>query len=408
MSGTNESQLHIPEGINFDCTGCGNCCFEWPVPVTRDDFDRISAYAKGESVDTNQLFRVLKVADEKLRVFSHSLEKRDDGLCLFLAEDKRCRLHADHGIDAKPAMCRLFPYTFTKTPSGTYASVSFAATGVLFNSGKALTEQSELLERHLKLFDQLFPSLSLDWSETQLIDGQALSWGDYIELERPLLERLSPADDHLRAERVLFEECERFRKRVGAGIKLDNAAGLETNPKIIDQVLVRNLLLAYFPCDAYKSAACDIDAQAVAREFLEEPRKVMLGYRGGRYSFQDLVGVRLGRLAANAADLLRRFAYLRVFSKLYFGPGFNYFSVVAGLHHLALLTCLLRIRLKLEILYRKQEMLSADELFSRLVEDTRVLERRLTVSVFGQETIAMLEILLLSPQRVARLISLAA
>ena len=40
---TNEEQmiLHIPEGINFECSGCGNCCFSWPVPLTPADVRRI-------------------------------------------------------------------------------------------------------------------------------------------------------------------------------------------------------------------------------------------------------------------------------------------------------------------------------------------------------------------------------
>lgn len=402
-----ESQLHIPEGINFDCTGCGNCCFEWPVPATRDDFARISKYAEEKNLDSKQLFRVLNVADEKLKVFSHSLEKRDDGLCAFLTEDKRCRIHSDYGADAKPAMCRLFPYTFTDTPSGTFASVSFAATGVLLNVGKPLAVQTELLESRFQLFKQLFPGLSLDWSEAQLIDGQPLKWSDYIETEKVILDKLVNLQPGTRVEKTLFEEGERFRKRA-AGAKLDNIAALTTNPKIIDLVLLRNLLLLYFPDDVYKSGACELDAQAVAREFLAEPKKVSFRHRGAEYSLQDLIGVRMGRLPDESADLLRRFSYLRIFSKLYFGAGFNYFSVIAGIHHLAILICLLRIRLKLELMHRGIANRADDaDVLSIVMEDTRTLERRLTVSSFGQESIAMLEILLLSPQRVERIVSIA-
>ncbi len=409
MTEVSESQLHIPEGINFDCTGCGNCCFEWPVPVTRDDFTRIGKYAGEKSLDSKKLFRVLNVDDDKLKVFSHSLEKRSsDGLCEFLTDEKRCQLHNDLGAEGKPAMCQLFPYTFTQTPTGHYASVSFASTGVLLNSGKPLSEQRDLLTDRFQLFNRLFPSLSLDWSESQLIDGQKISWSDYLTNERPILDRLVKPGES-RADRALFEEGERFRKTVSIGAaRLDNVAGLTTNPKIIDQVLVRNLLSTYFPKNAYDSASCELDAQSVAREFLEEPKRVLLKHREVEYSFQDIVGVRLGRLPDSCNDLIRRFLYLRMFSKLYFGPGFNYLSVVAGIHHLCVLSCLLRIRLKLELLHNRISSPADFDSFSVLVEDSRLLERRLTVAYFSQETIAMLEILLLSPQRVERLISLAA
>lgn len=350
---------------------------------------------------------MLNVADEKLKVFSHSLEKRDDGLCAFLTEDKRCSIHSDHGADAKPAMCRLFPYTFTHTPSGTFASVSFAATGVLLNVGKPLAVQTELLESRFQLFKQLFPGLSLDWNEAQLIDGQPLKWSDYIETEKVILDKLVNLEPGTRVEKTLFEEGERFRKRA-AGAKLDNIAALTTNPKVIDLVLLRNLLLLYFPDDVYKSGTCELDAQAVAREFLAEPKKVFFRHRGAEYSLQDLIGIRIGRLPDQSADLLRRFSYLRIFSKLYFGAGFNYFSVIAGTHHLAILICLLRIRLKLELMHRGIANRADDaDVLSILMEDTRTLERRLTVSSFGQESIAMLEILLLSPQRVERIVSIA-
>lgn len=401
-----ESLLHIPEGINFDCTGCGNCCFEWPVPITRDDFTRISGYAQEQSLDAKELFRVLSVNDDKLRVFTHSLEKRSDGLCQFLTDDKRCSLHRDFGPEAKPAMCRLFPYTFTDTPSGIYASVSFAATGVLFNQGKPLTAQREMLQQQLNLFRKLFPNLKLDWSDSQLVDGEPISWSTYLANEEEVLLKISQMQPGHRVEKIIFDESECFRK-LASGAKLDNIASLTTNPKIIDQVLVKHLLDLYFPTNVFKSGVCDLDAQSVAREFLAEPKKVAFRYKGFDYSLPDLVGVRLGRLSHDSADLLRRFAMMRMFSKLYFGQGFNYLSVTAGIHHLALLVCLLRIRLKLELLHRKVSTPTESDCLAILAEDTRTLERRLTISTFGQETIAMLEILLLSPQRLERILSLA-
>ncbi len=403
------SELLIPEGINFDCTCCGNCCFEWPVPITRDDFSRIDQYAREKSLDSKQLFRVLRSDDEKLNAFSHSLEKRDDdGLCQFLTPEKRCQLENERGSEFKPAMCRLFPYTFTTTPSGTYASVSFAATGVLFNQGRSLSSQVELLSEKLNLFNQLFPLLELDWSDIQLIDGQSISWREYLDCEDPVLAKLSRDDLSGRAERVLFEEGERFRKRVSTAVKLDNVANIPISQKIIDQVIIRNLLTTYFPDNVYKSGMCEIDAEDVAREFMSEPHNVVLEHGDKRFSFQALLDRRLGRLPLKSADLLRRFCYVKIFSKLYFGPGFNYLSAVAGLHHVVILACLLRIRLKLELLSRNLGNPSDDDYLALLAEDTRALERRLTVASFSREAIAMLEVLLLSPKRVERLLELSA
>lgn len=401
--------LHIPEGINFECTGCGNCCFEWPVPITPSDFKSISKYAGDENLDLSKMFRVLKVEDEKLKVFSHSLEKRAaDGKCEFLTADNRCRLHSQYGAQAKPSMCQLFPYTFTSTPSGTYVSLSFASSGVLFNQGKPLSEQVPLLEERHQLFRDLFPNLDLGWGGIQLIDGTPLSWDDYLTVEADLLKPLSRKGEG-RADRLLYEQAGLFRGLLPTGIKLDNIAGLTSKPKIIDQVLVKHLLSLYFPADAYHSGVCELDAQDVAREFLAEPQKVTISHDGKNALVSDLVRFNLGRLPEPVDDLFRRFAYCRVFAKLYFGPGFNYFSIIAGLHHLAVLVALLRIRLKLELMTQGLKTFpDADECLLVAAEDLRTLERRLTVAAFSQEAMAMLEILLLSPQRVERILSLAA
>ena len=35
-------KLIIPEGINYECTGCGKCCGGWAIPMTQDDYERIT------------------------------------------------------------------------------------------------------------------------------------------------------------------------------------------------------------------------------------------------------------------------------------------------------------------------------------------------------------------------------
>jgi|AGTN01.2.fsa_nt_gi Predicted Fe-S-cluster oxidoreductase len=407
---TTTETLHIMDGINFDCSGCGNCCFEWPVPLTKLDFQKLSKYADEEKIDRHSLFRVLATnqEDEKLMVFTHSLEKRDDGRCEFLTADKRCRLHIERDAASKPSMCQLFPYTFTSTPSGVFASVSFASTGVILNSGRPLSEQSELLAQRHELFRTLFPGLTLDWSGVQVVDGLPITWPEYIEKEKPIISRLASCAGSSRVERILFEETEAFRKMVANSSKLDNLAGLTVRPKTIDQVLLAGLLYLYFPEQVFSMSVCDLDARGLMKTVLDQPERVPINYKNKNYSIDELNRFRLGRLSEAQEDILRRFLLCRVFSKLYFGPGFNYMSIIAGMHHLCLLVALVRIRLKLALLDAELESEQAAEfLFSNLVEEVRLLERRLTVANFSGETTAMLEVLLASPQRIDRIISLA-
>lgn len=405
-------QLHIPSGIRFSCSECGNCCLQWPVPATTDDFERIeNAREKlgGEYPASRELFRVLNAADNKLSVFSHSLEKRADGKCAFLSEENRCVLHEKLGSDAKPAMCRLFPYTFTGTPDGVFCSVSFASTATLFNQGEFLDKQSDFLHKKHELFSQLFPQLNLDWSYAQVVDGVPLDWAVYREHEAPVLSSLAQ-ESQRRAESLLFEKTEAFRRLVPPEVNLDNMADFEARPKLIDQVLIKHLLRFYVPVDVFGESSTDFQARSVLEEVIRGSEKVELVWMSKGIGFGQIFSSDLGYISDECRDLIRRFLYLRVFSKLYFGPGFNYLSVVAGFHHLITIAVLARLCLKLDLLagVLNPDELATQKAFLRLAEHLRSIERRLTVADFSEETIAMLEILLASPRRIERLISLCA
>lgn len=86
----------------FACTGCGSCCRATDIgPIRRDEAERISARVEGFAE------RLIPVTDE-LAVLAP-----DEGGCAWLLEDGRCDIHARHGADVKPGVCRQFPYRFT-------------------------------------------------------------------------------------------------------------------------------------------------------------------------------------------------------------------------------------------------------------------------------------------------------
>jgi len=408
--------LHIPSGVRFSCSGCGDCCFNWPVPATREDFERIKAHASDFGSSETDLFRVLQSSDAKLQVFTHSLEKRADGKCVFLTEQSRCALHERFGEQEKPAMCRMFPYTFTATPSGIYASVSFASTAVILNQGEDLGNQDEHLRSRLDLFARLFPGLELDWSGIQVIDGVDISWSDYIEREAPLLALLAAGDGEngrqrtgARIERSFNTACRGFLEMIPGTVNLNDMAGFEAPAKLIDQYLIQYLLRFYFPDDIFNCTTGDMDARDLLSRVLSGQTGVTIRYAGRQSSIADLVANSLGRLPDSLEDILRRFLYLRVFSKLYFGPGFNFLSIVSGLHHLTILVCLLRLRLKLDLITGQLERadLESPRAIARLTEHIRLLERRLTICNFSRESVAMLEVFCASPDRVERVVTLS-
>lgn len=418
-----EATLHIPEGINFDCTGCGNCCFSWPVPLTDEDLNRIVSL-KLEGVKEEPIHIIKTGAPGSLseRLFTSALGKRSDGKCQFLSPDNRCQIHAQFGEEAKPAMCRLFPYTFTPTPAGVYACASFASTGVLYNSGRPLTEQRAHLLNTLELFFKLFPNLAPDWSKLQLIDGEPIAFDAYLELESDFLSTLfdSEASDietstqqtgntrQMRAEKILSGLSEKTSRLIKQKRDFDSIPGVETSPRTVDSLLILSLLKAYFPAEVYKENTCEIDTASLARSLVMPPDKVLLELDDRKISFGELNQFRLGELDAQSESLLNRFAYLKIFSKLYFGPGFAGLSLVAGLNHLSTIVSLVRIYLKLKFIASgagKQTNLTIT--FEETAECVRLLERRLTVANFSKQTKTMLEVLLSSPERAKRIAVLA-
>ncbi len=432
--------LHIPQGINFECTGCGNCCLRWPVPATEADFERISDLAPGfgkEWQPAVRFFRKLPVfsGGDKLAQFPYTLEKQADGRCTFLTAEDRCMLHTEFGAEAKPGMCQLFPYTFTEAPDGYWASVSFAATGVLFNSGKALSEQEEFLRTRLSLFKRLFPKLDLDWSKIEFYDGAPLRWPQYLLIEEKLrqffqMETLfklsqSATDDHGATKAgTTLRLLAASRFLVGLlppGVDLERARLVDVSAEKIDFLLLRHLLDFYFPADVYAARDDSFGAHALMQLLVQPPDsvEVMIAGAGKNLATVDqphnsinlieICSQPLLELPPEAENLLCRFIYARLFSKLFFGPGLAHLSLIAGFHHLGLLISLLRIKLKcLQVERAGGPQSSSNFEFNEIAELVRALERRLTSARHSTAASSILQVLLESPQRFERIISLAA
>lgn len=397
--------LHIPEGINFDCTGCGNCCFSWPVPLTDDDVNRISSLPPGDQkFEPAHIIKTGVPASVAQYAFGAALGKRKDGRCQYLSPDNRCEIHAQFGIQAKPSMCQLFPYTFTKTPAGVFASASFASTGVLYNQGRPLSDQREHLQNTFELFTRLYPNLAPDWSNLQMVDGQPLSFDQYLALESEYLQALLPQAPE-RADKILVALSKKTAGLISNKRDFDRIPGVDIKPRVIDSLLLKSLMETYFPADVYKENICDVDSASLARSFVMPPDKVMLDFRSKQIGFSQLTQYSLGALNDESESLLRRFAYLKVFSKLYFSAGFAGLSLLAGLNHLATITALVRIILKLQNIDARK---SGREIsFEETAECVRTLERRLTVANFSRQSKTILEVLLTAPERAERISSLA-
>ncbi|MHC4405438.1 MAG: YkgJ family cysteine cluster protein, partial [Planctomycetota bacterium] len=100
----------------WDCHACSICCRGSIIPLDADERKRLREQAWHEHAD----FRGVRIIQRKgLLIRRYRLAKRKDGSCVFLTPEGRCRIHLEHGPEAKPLVCRMFP--FQLVPLETFA-----------------------------------------------------------------------------------------------------------------------------------------------------------------------------------------------------------------------------------------------------------------------------------------------
>lgn len=416
------------------------------MPLGDKDVDRL-AQATGLPEESLPVSR-LSASERQpgLAAFSHALEKRDDGRCSYLVDDG-CSLHNV----AKPSMCQLFPYTFMDTPDGTYVGLSFASTGVLGNSGKLLEDQPDELQNMLALFRDLFPELKEKTTEgfnnLQLIEGLAITFEQYKVLERPVLADLERAlkdsfkggslefgEAAIKAvepltaieilasfQKSLYDVCDTQFEHAGvASTWQTRLPGSEAKPRQMDQFLLASFAQAFFGSDTSRLIDDRLISETISALLVAPPDNFKIPLEGKLYSTAELLEKKLGPLPPAFENLILRFVYVRVFAKIYFGPGFSGLTLLAGSAHLILIVVLLKLAVKARLIGLKQ-MFSAlpddisqiqirnfDDNYVWFCQLLRQLDSKLTSVRYGANTRAMLEIFALDPERYKRLIELSA
>ncbi len=415
------SSLHIPRGIRFECTRCANCCLSWPVPLNETDVKRLVGALSVSEAELPLSF--LSVAEKQggLVGFTRALEKRADGKCSYL-DDSGCSLHNT----AKPAMCQLFPYTFMDTPEGTFVGLCFASSGVISNSGRLLSDQDNELASTLQLFRSLFPQLESEtlagWQSIKIAEGLPLSYERFSELESSLLADLQRSITDMggaitRKDDTATAILARFFKQVAdlcpASMWRENLPGSAARPKQIDQILLASFASAYTDeSRSHKLLDDRLIAETVSAFLVAPVGSLMLPFAGAEFGIGQLLNTASGPLPSACEDLLARFVYVRVFSKMYFGPGFSNLSLLAGIGHLILLVTLMRLSIKARILLCKPVNgaschIDDEQILLWLTGIIRQVDSKFTSARYGANTKAMLEIFFLDRMRCARLSDLS-
>lgn len=125
----------------YSCHACGNCCRDFTVQLREDDLRKLREQKWEE-----------RLGEEVTVTFRGEtyLRQREDGACMFLMDDGRCRIHAEFGFTEKPIACQLFPFVPLPATDGVRVGLSFACSSVLANKGADLSSHSRELTRMVK------------------------------------------------------------------------------------------------------------------------------------------------------------------------------------------------------------------------------------------------------------------
>jgi lysine-N-methylase len=126
----------------YSCHGCGNCCRDFTVQLREEDLAKLH-----EQRWESKLGEPITIEFRGVQY----LRQRDDGSCIFLMDDGRCRVHAEFGFESKPIACQLFPFHLLPTTSGVQMGLNFACQSVLENKGAELRAHMKDLARQAGL-----------------------------------------------------------------------------------------------------------------------------------------------------------------------------------------------------------------------------------------------------------------
>lgn len=145
--------LLIQEDARFSCTMCGGCCGGTNIgPVSEAVLQGLKPHMEALEKKTRATSGLFFTLPKDGGGASHTLCRQTRGSCVFLNDDDLCTIHDEHGAEAKPDDCRLFPWMFVATPKGIAVSLQMECRG--FNEarkGQRLIDQIPDIRKTLAL-----------------------------------------------------------------------------------------------------------------------------------------------------------------------------------------------------------------------------------------------------------------
>lgn len=176
----------IDPNAHFSCGSCTFCCDQpWHTYIEADKAEALHKhdFSKYPQLAGKTFYHKSREADEGY----HILGKGEGTKCLFLDTDGLCIIHKEMGAEAKPMMCRQFPYLPGRNFTDDRVSVNFGCPAVQAQSGPPLTEQRADIEQvcpprskapnpHARVF--LDPEITLSVEEFDALMERAIALFD--------------------------------------------------------------------------------------------------------------------------------------------------------------------------------------------------------------------------------------
>jgi Fe-S-cluster containining protein len=183
-------QLRLEEFQGFTCTWCGLCCSRpWRVhvePAVEAGIRSSALFAQKK----REGYQPLQVAREG---GLSATNRKSNGDCVFLGQDKGCGLHAEMGGAGKPIGCQIYPYRAVRTPGGTFFSQSWVCPPVVAGLDRNVEENRSHLAEILRRHPQAIEFGLEEGTPIALHAAAGISWQSYLSLESRLREAFQPA-----------------------------------------------------------------------------------------------------------------------------------------------------------------------------------------------------------------------
>lgn len=149
--------IFTPEARHL-CQASGSCCGHTdigPIPAERKrrllstDWTPLIAHI----ANNDALFDDVEVTGEHAPQITLLKRGRQD-YCSFLDDDKLCTVHKTLGYEAKPLICRQFPFVFTQTPAGIAVSIMMECRDYIAAKSKSGPLQVDRYEALQRLVDE--------------------------------------------------------------------------------------------------------------------------------------------------------------------------------------------------------------------------------------------------------------